>query len=226
MDKRIRFTRQGEVVFAAIAVMLLVSACGVATPAAGAAKGPPRPTVTPSNLHVGVEVDMVGGFQDAQVLCAAPLIALVTVARVGPSIWNPAFSGAPTSTSGAPVLTDPDPIITPISFSSIRVVHDRRTGPTNQYAEHGGVIGSDIDHVDGVGSVQPGETAVVIFMPGYDARTHRTADANVMLVTWAQPVDQNGQMIVQQHTTEPGVGTIPTITEPLSQFERQLAQCS
>lgn len=73
--------------------------------------------------------------------------------------------------------------------------------------------------------VQPGETAVVIFLPGYDERTHQRGDVSSMYVTWANPVDASGRIFIQQQTNEPGAGTTATITEPLSQLEQQLQRC-
>lgn len=207
----------------ALITALLVSACG-AVARTGAATTPATPTATPSNLHIDVEVDLVGGFDDPTARCTAPLVALVSVAAVGPSMWNPANSGA-SSPSGWHGYTDPDPIITPVTFSSFRTLLDHRTAPTKLYLEHGGVIGSNIDHVDGYAGLKPGETAVVMFLPGYDTRTRQSDDDSAMYVTWAKPVDAQGRIVIQQATNEPGVGAIQTITEPLSQFEQQLASC-
>lgn len=50
-----------------------------------------------------------------------------------------------------------------------------RVAPTKCYLEHGGVIGSNMGRVDGYAGVQPGETAVIIFMPGYGVRTRQGA---------------------------------------------------
>lgn len=209
----------------ALSVLLVsLSACGATTGPRTATLGA-TPTETPAELHMGVEVDLVDAFSTPNMLCAVPLIAVVTVATVGPSVWNPAYPGASSSASDRQSGVSPDPIITPVTFASMRVLLDHRSTATSQYAEHGGAIGSSFDHVDGYAGVTPGDTAVVIFMPGYNANTHQSDDGSTMYVTWAKPVDANGQIVLQQHTNEPGVGAIATITEPLSQLEQQLTLC-
>lgn len=58
-----------------------------------------------------------------------------------------------------------------------------RVAPTKCYLEHGGVIGSNMGRVDGYAGVQPGETAVIIFMPGYGVRTRQGSNDSSMCVS-------------------------------------------
>ena len=176
---------------------VLLAACGAKTTVTGAGGAATRTPVEQYAAYPPVHIDVAVDFATLNT-CTAPLIAAVTVGSMGPGHWNtpngkrPAFHDTGW-VNGDALFTNGYYIYTPVYFSRMQIVSDRRTQPTLQYVTMGGQDGQDSMRVDGYGQVQAGQRFLLIFTYASDPATHNI-NQHTLVVQQDYPMNAQGQV--------------------------------
>lgn len=155
------------------------------------------------------------------------MAAEVTVGGHGQAHWNTADGLKPLGLDKRGIVKDGYAIYTPLQFSQMRILFDRRHQPTREFVMLKGQVGGDsYDFVD-FPNVVPGGHYLLVFnpsvVPGVSNRSEDT-----LLAYNAFPIDSNGMVLLQKggNPAEPGIGpVIQPVTMQLSQIAEQLASC-
>jgi hypothetical protein len=159
-------------------------------------------------------------------MCSSMLTAEVVVGSHGPSFWNTANGLRPQVTDPPKVIQLGYTIYTPVTFSTVHVLVDRRPQPVAAYVTEGGRVGHDQITIDPYPQLADGGHDVIVFGPGNEPGVGKVA--KWLIVYDAFPVDAQGNVVLQHagSPNEPGPGQPqPAITLPLSSLEQQLAAC-
>lgn len=215
--------------FVSLALLLWLAGCvPVSTQTTTQPTATTQPTVTatiaypPLNLHLEGSKIPINTVAD---LCHYSLVADVTVKALGQSHWNTPTGARPDG------LVDADQvarhgyrIYAPLFFAQMHILVDRRSLPTEEYANDGGQVGQDQIWNDELPQLTSGSRYVRVFLPSLDAQTEDYTE-KILFVYEAFPVDAQVVVLFKPQTIEQGVVTQKEQKFALSDMEQQLASC-
>ncbi len=222
---------RGQFIIVSLWGLLLLAGCNI--PPIGPIKQLSAVTATPAPSTSGKKPLHIVSIIDKQPLqlCNAPLVADVTVGKVGPAQWNTIDGKKPSleGLSASAVVHNGYFIYTEVQFSRLHPLFDRRTQPTEFFLTMGGQIGQDQYEMIGYPQLQAGQRYLIIFAPGYD-RENAATTQRWLVVDEAYSIDEHGRVVLPNESTSSGPNgeDIPTPAKLLSlaDFAKQFANCA
>jgi hypothetical protein len=211
----------------ALALILALSAC--ARPIVTAQHVSPasaQQTPLPA-MHIWLEIDR-WQYTKAEQLCGAPLVAEVVAGAHGHARWNTEDGKRPPLATAGEIIRQGYIIYMPVTFASYTPLRIHGLLPGASFMTIGGQVGQDTyrygdyPQLSGAGS----HYIVVITTP---APREGLMPTDILLVSYAFPIDANGKVTLQLagDPHEPGVGPVqPEITVALTDLKTTLAQCA
>jgi hypothetical protein len=119
-------------------------------------------------------------------------------------------------------------LYTPVTFSKLNALHDRRKGTTREFVTLGGQNGKDSYYLSEFPQLKNDARYLVVFVPTQDQATAQLAQGSLEAYS-AFPIDSNNAVTLQEPSSpnEPGGGTQqPKVTVPLDQAQQTLKSCA
>lgn len=207
---------------------MLLSACGQDT---GSIQQPVIvQTVSPGAINLVVDQDKSGPFLISNI-CHFPgqpapsLVAIVTVDTLLPGRWDTPDGLRPAHVTSKNVLSSGYLILTPVHFSQMQVLWDKRSLPTKEFITRGGQAKQDRIIYTEEPTLTPNQSYLVVFRYNFVPHS-KLRNPHQLFVDAALPMKTPQVVITQQQTIEQGKITQHEETMTLDQVRQILAGCT
>lgn len=155
---------------------------------------------------------------------APPLVAIVTVDSYLPGHWNTPDGTRPANLTSQNVASSAYTIVTPLHFSQMSTLWDKRAASTSEFVTQGGQDGQDKIIVEDDNQLLLGQSYLVFFY--YSHLPYQNGSTQKQLyVAVSFPMKTPQIVIIQQKAIEQGQITQVEKTMPLAQIQQMLTRC-
>ncbi len=161
-------------------------------------------------------------FDTPRRMCDSVLVADATISVIGRSHWN-TIDGSRSAAVDQQTVAKGYQIVTPLQFSRIAILIDRRHAPTSEFASMGGTVGQDQYWMHGFPQLTAGQRYLIVFSPGLAAGARITQ--TLLLAYNAFPIDDQQVVLLKTKQVEQGHVSQEEVRLPLSQILQQLGSC-
>jgi hypothetical protein len=205
------------------AILLIIAGCEQTR----ASQTPVSPASS-SAIHLYEDASLLQ--PDLSYLCrgagqlAPPFVAIVTVDHYLAAHWTTPDRQRPAGVTNQTVLSTGYSIVTPLHFSQVSVLWDKRIAPTSEFITQGGQVGQDSILVADDHQLELNRSYLVFFE--YSLVPHQNVRDHTQLYVASSYVMKTPQtVIVQQKAIEQGQVTRQEKTVPLDYIKQLLTRC-
>jgi len=200
-----------------VAAGLLCLVALIAMAMSGAARASTAP-----GMNVHMDFDRLV-FNTSQRMCAADVVADVTIGSIGQSHWNSGSGLRPAGLDETSLLKAGYTIVTPVGFSRQQNLLDHRAHATKEFVTFGGSVANDRIQVGDMPTLRGAGRYLIVAVPMPDLSTGKLGESTLGVID-AFAV-RNGNVVLASSTTEQGSVSSAGQQIALSQLEQELRNC-